>query len=98
MVVTCHVLRTAFRNKYSVFAKYSNSDVQLMWEAGVYVCLCVCVCEIFNFLTFLMYRMFHDYIATSRGDSQGHSEREVRYERGYSISVVAVLCIGEILR
>jgi hypothetical protein len=61
------------------------------------MCVCVCVCKVFNFLTFLMYRMFHDYIATSRDDSHGHSGREVRYVRGYSVFVVAVLCIGEIL-
>lgn len=50
----------------------------------------------FNFLTvFLIYRVFHDY-TTSRCDSQGHSEKEVQYQHGYSISVVAVLCIGQV--
>jgi hypothetical protein len=86
---------------YSAFGKYGNSDIQLMWEAGVdvYVCARVLVCgKCLNFLTFLMYRVFQDYITTSRGYSQGHSGREVRYERGDSISVVAALCIGEILR
>jgi hypothetical protein len=56
----------------------------------------VCVCEVFNFLKFLIYRVFHDCSTTSRGYSEGHSERAVRYERGYSISVVAALCLWEI--